>query len=76
MNMQRCILCFQGSLLTLNCFNIINTLGVYFENIKVLCKIFTKYIVAILKIYPSYLVILIEIIPNEIYYNYNYMYFY
>jgi len=67
MNMQRCILCFQGLLLTLNGFNIIDTLHVYFENIKVICKIFIKYIMAILKIYPSYLVILIEIIPNEIY---------
>jgi hypothetical protein len=48
MNMQRCIYCFQGLLLTLSAFNIIDTLGVYFQNIKVLCKIFTKYIVAIL----------------------------
>jgi len=76
MSMQRCILCFQGLLLTLNGFDIIDTLGVYSENIKVLCKIFTKYITAILEIYPNYLVIFIEFIPNENYYYYYYYYIY
>jgi hypothetical protein len=42
------------------------TLGVYFEYIKIFCKIFTKYIVAISQVYPSYLIILIQIITNEI----------
>jgi hypothetical protein len=33
----------QGLLLTLNGIDIMVTLNVYFEYIKILCKIFTKY---------------------------------
>jgi hypothetical protein len=47
-------------------------LGLYFEYIEILCKIFTKYIVTILQVYPSYLIILLEIITNNIYYDYDY----
>ncbi len=36
-------MCMQQLLLTLNGFNIIVTLYVYFEYIKILYKIFTKY---------------------------------
>jgi len=63
-------MCIQGLLLALNGLNIMHTC-VYFEYIKVLCKIFTKYIVAMLQLYPNYLTILLEIITNDIYYYYN-----
>jgi len=55
-------ICIQGLSITLNGFNIMVTLGVHFEYIKVLCKIFIKCIVTILSIYPSYLILLLEII--------------
>jgi hypothetical protein len=60
-------MCIQGLLLTLNGLNIMDTLGVYFEYIKVLCKIFIKCIAAILQIYPNYFIIFLEIIKNDIY---------
>ncbi len=41
-------MCIQRLLLTSNGLDIMVTLGVYFEYIKVLYKIFTKYIAAIL----------------------------
>jgi hypothetical protein len=55
MNVYECTyyMCVQRLLLILNDLNIIVTLCVYFEYIKILCKIFTKYIVAILQVYPS-----------------------
>jgi hypothetical protein len=65
-------MCIQRLLLTLNAFDIMLTLGVYFEYIKILCKIFIKYIVTILQVYPNYLIILPEIITNNIYYDYDY----
>jgi hypothetical protein len=40
---------------------------VYFENIKILCKIFAKYIMPVLKIYPNHLIIFLKIITNDIY---------
>jgi hypothetical protein len=43
--------------------------SVYFEYIKFLCKIFTKYIVAILQVYWNDLIILPKVITNEIYYH-------
>jgi len=46
------------------------TLSVYFEYKEVLCKIFTKYIVAILQVNPNYFIILHKIITNDIYYYY------
>ncbi len=42
----------QGLLLTSNDLNIMHTC-VYFKYIKIVCKIFTKYIVAILQVYPN-----------------------
>jgi hypothetical protein len=42
----------------------------YFEYIKILCKIFTKYIVPILQVYFNHFIILLKIITNEIYYYY------
>ncbi len=65
--------CIQGLLLTLNDFKIMDTLCVYFEYIKVLCKIFIKYIATILQVYTSYVIILTEIITNAIYYYYYYL---
>jgi hypothetical protein len=41
-------MCTQGLLLTFNGLDIVVTLGVYFEYIKVLHKIFIKYIATIL----------------------------
>ncbi len=41
-------MCIQGLLLTFNGFDSMVTLGVYFEYIKVICKILIKYIVTIL----------------------------
>jgi len=46
-------MCIEGLLLTLNGLDIMVTLCVYFEYIKVICKLFTKYIWAIVQIYPS-----------------------
>jgi len=43
------------------------TLGIYFEYIKILRKIFTKYIVPILKLYLNYFIILLKIITNDIF---------
>jgi len=51
-------MCIQGLLLTLNGFSIMDTSCVYFEYIKILCKIFTKYIVAILQVYPKIIIII------------------
>ncbi len=42
------------------------TLVIYFEYIKVLCKIFIKYIVPKSQDYPSYFIILLKIITNDI----------
>jgi len=46
----------------------VTIINVYFEHIKILCKIFYKYIVPILQIYPHHLIILLKIITNDIYY--------
>jgi len=47
-------------ILSINGFNIMVTLiNVYFEYIKILCKIFTKYIVPILQVYPHHFIILL-----------------
>jgi len=54
--------------ININCLNIMVTLEVYFEYTKILCKIFTKYIVPILQVYQSSFIILLKSITNEIYY--------
>jgi hypothetical protein len=66
-------MCIQRLLLGSNGFNIMVTLSIYFEFIKVPCKIFIKYITTILQVYPNYLVIFLETITNEIYYHYSYV---
>jgi len=50
--------------------------SVYFGYIKILCRIFTKYIVPILQVSPNHLIIFLTIITNEIYYYYYYYYYY
>jgi len=68
---------YSSIIISINGFNIMVTLNsVYFEYIKILCKIFAKYIVPILQVYPKHLIILLEIITNYIYYYYCYMYLY
>jgi hypothetical protein len=46
----------------------VTLISVYFEYIKILCKIFNNYIVPILQIYQDHFLILLKIITNEIYY--------
>jgi hypothetical protein len=53
---------------SINGFDIMVTLHVHFEYIKILCEIFTKYILPILQIYPNYFIICLKIITNDIYY--------
>jgi hypothetical protein len=40
-------------IVNMNDLDIMVTLYVYFEYIKILCEIFTKYIAPILQVYPS-----------------------
>jgi len=61
-------MCIQRLLLALNGLDVMVTLSVYFDYIKILCKIFTKYITTILQVYPSYFIILPTIITNDIHY--------
>jgi hypothetical protein len=51
----------------------VTLIGVYFEYIKFLCKIFTKYIVPILQVYPHLFIILFF---NEFLNNISIMYLY
>ncbi len=44
--------------------------NVYFENIKILCNMFAKYIIHVLKVYPNHLITILKIITNDIYYYY------
>jgi len=46
----------------------VTIINVYFEYIKIVCKIFIKYIVPILQVYPNQRIILLKFITNEIYY--------
>ncbi len=59
---------YSNIIISINGLNIMVTLGVYFEYINFLCKMFTKYIVAILQVYSNYFIILLSIILNDIYY--------
>jgi hypothetical protein len=60
---------YSDIIISINGLNIMVTLiSVYFEYIKILCKIFTKYIVPILQVYPHHLIILLQIITYYIYY--------
>jgi hypothetical protein len=59
---------YSSNIININNLNIMVTLiSVYFEYIKILCKIFNKYIVPILQVYPNHLIILLKIITNDIY---------
>jgi len=67
---------YSNIIISINDLDIMVTLNsVYFEYIKILCKIFVKYIMPILKIYPNQLIIFLKIITNEIYYYYYYYYY-
>jgi hypothetical protein len=46
----------------------VTLISVHFEYIKILCKIFTKYIVPMLQVYPNHLIIILIIITNDICY--------
>jgi len=57
---------YSSIIISINGLGIMVTLiSVYFEYIKILCKIFTKYIVPILQIYPHHLIIFLKIITND-----------
>ncbi len=60
---------YSNIIININGLDIMVTLiSVYFEYIKILCKIFNNYIVPILQIYQDHFLILLKIITNEIYY--------
>jgi len=66
---------YSNIIISINGLNIMVTLiSVYFEYIKFLCKIFTKYIMPILQIYQNQVIILLKIITNYIYYYLFYYY--
>jgi len=69
---------YSSIIISINGLDIMVTLNnVYFGYIKIICKIFAKYIVPILQVYPNHFIILFTIITNEIYYFYYYsIYFY
>ncbi len=57
---------YSSNITNINGLNIMVTLiSVYFEYIKIICKIFTKYIVLILQVYPDHFIILLKVITNE-----------
>jgi len=68
---------YSNILISINGLNIMVTLGVYFEYIKIL-KFFINYIMPILQVYPSYFITLLKIIAKSIYYYLHYyiIYFY
>jgi hypothetical protein len=50
----------SNNIININDFNImVKLISIYFEYIKILCKIFTKYSVPILQVYPNHLIILL-----------------
>ncbi len=58
---------YSSNIININGLKIMVTLiSVYFEYIKILCKIFTKYIVPILQVYPNHFIILLKIIKKKI----------
>jgi len=64
---------YSSIIISINGLDIIITLNsVYFEYIKILCKIFAKYIMPISKFYPNHRIIFLKIITNDIYYYYYY----
>jgi hypothetical protein len=62
---------YSNIIININDLDIMVTINdIYIEYIKIICKIFVKYIVPISQIYLDHLIILLKIITNEIYYNY------
>jgi hypothetical protein len=60
---------YSNIIININGLDIMVTLnGICIEYIKIICKIFTKYIVRILQIYPNHLIILLKSITSEINY--------
>jgi hypothetical protein len=60
---------YSSIIISINGLDIIVTINsVYFEYIKILCKIFAKYIMPILKVYPNHLIIFLKIITNDYYF--------
>ncbi len=49
---------YSSFIISINDLNMMVTLNIYFEYIKILHKIFTKHIVPVLQVYPSYFIIL------------------
>ncbi len=69
------ILNVYSNIISINGLDIMVTLNnVHFEYIKILCKIFAKYIMPTLKVYPNLFIIFLKIITNTIYY-YLYQYY-
>jgi hypothetical protein len=56
----------------------VTLITIYFEYIKILCKMFTKYIVPILQVYPNHHIILLKILQMTfiIIYEHNIIYLY
>ncbi len=50
---------------------VLGFINVYFDYIKILCKIFAKYIMPTLKFYPNHLIIFLKIITTDIFININ-----
>jgi hypothetical protein len=62
-------MCIRVLIININGLDIMVRLNsVYFGHIKILCRIFVKYIMPILQVYPNHLIILLTIITNDIYY--------
>jgi len=61
---------YSNIIINMNGLNIMVTLYVYFEYIKILYTIFTKYIAPILQVYQKYFIILLKSITTENYYYY------
>jgi hypothetical protein len=60
---------YSNNTININGLNIMVTLiSVYFEYIKILCKIFITYIVPIFQVYPNHLIIFLKIINIILYY--------
>ncbi len=56
---------YSNIIVRINGFDIMVTLsGIYFEYIKIICKIFAKHIVPILQVYPNHFIILLKFITK------------
>jgi len=67
---------YSNIIISINDLNIMVTLNdIYFEYIKIICKIFAKYIMPILQVYPNQFIIILKIIRNDIYYYFIILYY-